>query len=77
MRRKLEIKQKHHTSPNSIRKELRRDIRWFDKHPLENRRSRPPSARETCEWGQDVIEVLVLRREDGGYATVPIKAART
>lgn len=61
---------KTHNSPDSIPKELKRDMKWFTKHPKAIERSRPPSPRERREWGPDVIEVLVVRLKGGGYATV-------
>ena len=51
---------------------VKQDIRWFKRHPAENQRSRPPSARERRELGEDIIEVFVLRLDDGVYATVPL-----
>ena len=68
---------KHHNSSDTIRKELRKDIKWFAKHPKAIERSRPPSPRERREWGPDVVEVLVLRLKGGGYATVLFETAHT
>ena len=63
----------HHKSAATVKPELKKDIVWFRKRPFASQRSRPPSARERREWGPNVIEVLVMRRGDGGIVTVPIK----
>lgn len=72
----MRIQTKHHNSPDTIRPELKEDIRWFARNPQENQLARSPSERERREWGGDVIEVMVFRTEDGGYATVPLHGVK-
>ncbi len=77
MQPKLKVKTKKHRSAAAVPPELKKDIAWFRRHPTAIERSRRPSARERREWGPGVIDVLVLRLEDGGFATIPMEAAHT